>query len=158
MKTKSLLAVAFAASFSLAAAAAPDNPFDAFKGKMKAGLYEYRVDMDMGQMPGMPPGMGKQHHTMQHCVTAEDINKGEVGRGGRDGKMPQNCEMKNFKMSGDTASYTMVCKGGPDMTADNRIAFRNDGFSMDMNMSMDQGGHPMHMKQHIESRYLGACK
>ena len=58
MNTRCLLAVACAASFSLAATAA-DNPFEAFKGKMKAGLYEYKIDMDMGQMPGMPAGMGK---------------------------------------------------------------------------------------------------
>ena len=143
----------------VAATAAPawaaDNPFEAFKGKVKEGMYEYKMEMDMGQVPGMPPGMGKQSHTMQHCVTSKDIEKGMSK--GRDGKAPENCEVKNFKMSGNTASYTMVCRGDPDMTADNVITFRDGGYSMDMKMAMNQGGQLMNMKQHMEGKYLGPC-
>jgi hypothetical protein len=43
-------------------------------------------------------------------------------------------------MSGNTASYTMVCKGGPDMTADNCITFRRRGYTMDMKMADDARG------------------
>ena len=147
----------FACVAAIAAPAwAADNPFEAFKGKVKEGMYEYKMEMDMGQMPGLPPGMGKQSFTMQHCVTAQDIEKGRMGKG-RDGKMPENCEIKNFKMSGNTASYTMICKGGPDMTADNVITFRSDGYSMEMKMAMDRGGQVMNMKQHMEGKYLGPC-
>lgn len=156
MNANRLLVLACAAAMSAPALAA-DNPFEAFQGKVKEGMYEYRMDMDMGQMPGLPPGMGKQSFTMQHCVTGEDIKKGQMGKG-RDGKMPENCEVKNFKMSGNTASYTMVCKGGPDMTADNVITFRDGGYSMDMKMAMNQGGQVMNMKQHMEGKYLGPCK
>jgi hypothetical protein len=70
------------------AAWAPTTPSIAFKGKVKEGMYEYKMEMDMGQMPGLPPGMGKQSCTMQHCVTAQDIEKGRMGKG-RDGKMPR---------------------------------------------------------------------
>jgi hypothetical protein len=77
---------------------------------------------------------------------------------GRDGKMPENCEIKNFKMAGNTASYTMICKGGPDMIADNTITFREGGYTMDMKMQMDRGGQAMNMKQHMEGKYLGPCK
>ena len=154
MNVKCLPALACAACISTAFAA--DNPFEAFKGKVKEGNYEYKMEMDMGQMPGMPPGMGKQSYTMQHCVTAKDIEKGAMGKG-RDGKMPENCEIKNFKMSGNTASYTMICKGGPDMIADNTITFRDGGYSMDMKMQMDRGGQTMNMKQHMEGKYLGPC-
>ena len=133
MKVNRLLLLACAAGISTTFAA--DNPFEAFKGKVKEGMYEYKMDMDMGQMPGMPPGMGK----------------------GRDGKMPENCEIKNFKMSGNTASYTMICKGGPDMVADNTITFRDGGYTMDMKMQMDRGGQAMNMKQHMEGKYLGPC-
>jgi hypothetical protein len=126
-------------------------------------MYEYKMDMDMGQMPGMPPGMGKQSHTMRHCVTEEDIAKGAMGRGDRN-QMPENCEVKDFKMSGSTATYRMACKGsargnGPpmDMDADNRITFNDGGYVMDMKVAMNQGGHPVNMNQHIEGRLIGAC-
>jgi hypothetical protein len=94
MKPKHVLAIAVVGSLCTAVFAA--GPFDAFKGKVKPGLYEYKIEMDMGNMPGMPPGMGKQSHTMQHCLTPEDVDKGQMNKG-RDGKAPQDCEVKNFK-------------------------------------------------------------
>jgi hypothetical protein len=155
MKKVSLIALACAGSFALAAAAA-DNPFQAFKGKMKEGMYEYKMDMDMGQIPGMPPGMGKQSRTFQHCVTAEDIKRGEVGKSDRGG-MPKDCEVKDFKMSGNTASYRMVCTGEHAMEADNHITFENNGYTMDMKMARNERGRQMDMTQHMQARYLGAC-
>ena len=92
---------------------------------------------------------------MQRCLRQEDIHKGEFAKG-RD-KVQENCKVENMKITGNTASYTMVCKGGPDMTADNVITFRSDGYSMDMKMAMDRGGQVMNMKQHMEAKYLGPC-
>ena len=156
MKSDRVLALAFATTCTFAFAA--DNPFDAFKGRMKEGLYDYKMEIDMSGMPGLPPGMGKQTHTFQKCVTAKDIEKGQMGRGaGRDGKMPETCEFSNFKMSGNTASYTMSCKQ-PPMSADNVIMFSGDSYKMDMKIAMTQGGQVMNMKQHFEGKYLGACK
>lgn len=154
MLKKTLLAAAFAAAFSAAAYA---GPFDGFKGKMKDGLYEYKMQMDMGQIPGMPAGMGKQSHTFQNCVSQKDIEDGGFGKN-KDGKQPENCEIKNMKMSGDTATYTMECKGDPSMKADNKITFTGNGFNMDMKMAMNQGGQVMNMTQKMEGRYLGPCK
>ncbi len=151
MKTILVLAAALAATGALA-----QSPADAMKGKMKPGLYSYKMEMDMGQVPGMPAGMGKQTMNMQHCVTPQDIEKGQVGKG-RDGKAASNCEMKDFKMSGNTATYKMVCKGEGSMTADNTITFVADGFNMNMKMAMDQGGRQMNMTQKMEGRYLGPC-
>ena len=151
MKTAALLVAAFAATSALA-----QNPADAMKGKMKPGLYAYKMEMDMGQVPGMPAGMGKQTMNMQHCVTQKDIEQGQVGKG-RDGKANSNCEMQDFKMSGNTATYKMVCKGEGAMTADNKITFVPDGFDMTMKMAMDRGGQKMNMTQNMEGRYLGPC-
>jgi hypothetical protein len=137
------------------ASAWADNPFSAFKGKLKEGLYESRMEMDLGQSPGVPAGIGKQNMTFQHCVTSDDIAKGHMGR--RDARTPEDCEARNFRMSGNTASYTMVCKGPTAMTADNNVTFTSDGYKMDMKMTMNESGRPMTMTQHVESRYLGPC-
>jgi hypothetical protein len=148
------LAVAAAVAFCCSASA---NPFEGLKAKTKAGLYEYKMEMDMGAIPGMPPGMGKQNHTFQRCLTQEEIDKGQMGRG-RDGKMPENCEVRDFKMSGNTASYTTECKGEHAMKVDNKVTFTGDGYDMDMKMAMTQGGQTMNMHQKMNARYLGACK
>ena len=101
MKAARLLTLACVATLA-ATAWAQTNPFSAFKGKMKDGMYDYKMEMDMGQIPGMPAGMGKQTYSFQRCVTPQDVEKGEMTKG-RDGKMPENCEVKDMKMSGNTA-------------------------------------------------------
>ena len=154
MKKTCLLAIASVTVCAMASAA--DNPFSQFKGKMKPGMYEYQMEMDMSGMKGMPPGMGKQSMTFQKCLTQEDIDKGQMGRGGRDGKAPENCEVTNFSMSGNTASYTMTCSK-PKMSADNKITFSGDGYKMDMKMAMDQGGQMVNMNQHMEGKRTGDC-
>ena len=150
MNAKFLLGACLAAASTAAFAASPFG--DAFKGKMKPGLYEVRMEMEM---PGMPQGMGKQQMTMQNCVTAEDIESGKVGKGSQ---KPDQCEITNFKMSGNTASYTTVCKGDMQMTADTTITFSGADYKMNMKMAMNQGGQVMNMTQKMDGRYLGACK
>jgi hypothetical protein len=130
------------------------GPFDQFKGKMKEGMYETTMQMEI---PGMPAGMGKQNMKFQNCVTAQDIESGKVGKG-KDAKAPDNCEVKNFNMSGNTATYTTVCKGDPEMTADTKVTFVDTGYKMDMKMAMKQGGQVMNMSQQMEGRYMGPCK
>ena len=147
MKKLSVIAI-IAASCGTALAA---GPFDQFRGKMKEGLYEYKMDMEM---PGMPAGMGKQSMTMQHCVTAKDIEGGDFARGDRNRQ--KDCEFQDMKVSGNTATYKMVCKN--QMTADTKMTFRDNGFVSDMKMTMNHGGQVMTTNQHMESRYLGACK
>lgn len=142
-----------AASAALFATAAAAGPFDQMKGKMKEGLYETKMQMEM---PGMPQGMGKQTMTFQNCVTNKDIESGQVGK--QDGNMPKDCEVRNFRMSGNTASYTTVCKGDMKMTADTTIHFSDSGYRMNMKMAMDQGGQTMNMTQNMEARYVGPCK
>jgi hypothetical protein len=134
-------------------AAASASPFDQFKGKMKEGMYETTMEMEI---PGMPAGMGKQNMKFQNCVTAQDIENGKVGKGKDKGT--ENCEVKNFKMSGNTATYTTVCKGEHEMTADTRMTFHDAGYKMDMKMAMNRNGQVMNMTQHMEGRYMGACK
>ena len=148
---RKLLIVACAAASCTAAVAA--GPFDQFKGKMKPGQYEVKMDMEI---PGLPAGMGKQSMTMQNCVTEQDIETGTVGK--KDEKSPDNCEVKNFKMSGNTASYTMECKGDMQMTSDNTITFRDNGYTMTSKAAMKQGGQVMNMSQKMDGRYIGPCK
>ena len=147
-----------AVAAALAAFCTPASAqFEGMKGKMKEGLYDYKMEMDMGNIPGMPPGMSKQAHSFQQCITAKDIEKGGFQRG-KEGKMPENCEVRDFKMSGNTASYTWECKGERPMKADNKMTFLDNGFDMDMNMSMTQRGQVMNMKQKMQARHVGPCQ
>lgn len=145
-----------ACALLVAAPAFAQGGIEALKGKVKPGMYAYKMEIDMGQVPGMPAGAGKQSFTMQHCVTPQDVERGQLGRG-RDGKGPENCEIRDFRMAGNTASYRMVCKGEAAMTADNTITFVAEGFNLVMKMAMERGGQKMNMTQTMQGRHLGAC-
>jgi hypothetical protein len=147
--------LALAASLAATPFALAQNPFDAMKGKVKPGLYNYKMEMDMGQVPGAPAGMGKQTMNMQHCLTPQDLEKGELTA---KKEMPKDCKISDFKMSGSTASYRVACTGEFKMASDNVITFVGDGYRMAMKMQMDQGGQKMNMAQNIEAKYAGPCK
>ena len=147
MRFKFLIA-ACAAAVSTAVVA---GPFDQFKGKMKPGLYDVQMDMEM---PGMPAGMGKQSMKMQNCVSDSDIEQGKMGKD----DMPKGCEVKNMKVSGNTATYTTECKGDMNMKADTTVTFRDNGYTMVNKTAMNQGGQTMNMTQKMEGRYVGPCK
>jgi len=151
MKTTLLLVAAFTVT-----AAAAQSDMKALASKIKPGLYEYKIEMDMGAIPGAPKGMGKQTMTMQHCLTAQDIEGGQLGR--KDPNDKTDCKMSDMKVSGNTANYKFACKGEMQMTSDNTITFVPDGYRMQSKMSMNSGGQTMNMVHNSQARYLGACK
>jgi len=71
--------------------------------------------------------------------------------------MPKECDIQDFQMSGNTASYKMACTGAHKMNADTKMTFGGDGYTMDMKMQSNESGHPMNMSQHIVATYKGAC-
>lgn len=147
---RTLLAAAVACAIALPAAA-QDNPFAGFKGKIRDGNWEYKMQME--GVPGMPAGMGGM--TFNRCITPNDVEGG--GFANKGGKMPDGCTVKNMKMSGNTATYTMECTKEPKMTVDSTITFGSDSFTMKQAMDMDQGGQRMKMNSTMNGRYTGPC-
>lgn len=137
------------------ATAQTTSQLSALKGKMKPGLYSQRMEMDMGSIPGMPAGMGKQSFSMENCVTDADIEKGELGR--KDKNAP-DCQVSDVKVTASSANYRMVCKGEMSMTADVAIAFQGDNYRMNMKSTMDMGGQKMNSTMTVDGKYLGPCK
>jgi hypothetical protein len=135
-------------------ALAQDNPFAGMKGKIKEGMWEY--NMQMGAVPGMPQGMQMPPMTFSRCLTAKDVESG--GATTREGKMPEGCSVKNMKVAGNEASYTMECTKDPKMKSDVKMTFQGDGFTMKQDMVMDRGGQQMAMTQTMTGKHKGPCK
>ena len=146
---KLLLAAACCALASPAFAA--DNPFAGMKGKMKEGQWEYTMKMSM---PGMPGG-GMTMPGFKQCISADQIEKGGVGQ--KEGKMPEGCSIKNAKVSGNNATYTMECTKDPKMVSDVSMTFAGDSFTMKQNTVMDRDGQKMTMVNDMTGKYVGPC-
>ena len=147
---KKLLLAAACCTLALPALAA-DNPWGAMKGKMKEGQWEYTMKMTM---PGMPGG-GMTMPGFKQCITAAQIESGGVGQ--KEGKMPEQCSVRNMKVSGNTATYTMECTKDPKMVSDVSMTFAGDSFTMKQNTTMDQGGQKMQMVNDMTGKYVGPC-
>lgn len=145
---------------TLAVAAAPglaqsSSQLGAMKGKIKEGRYSQTMEMDMGNIPGMPAGMAKKTFTIENCVSDADIEKGELGR--REKGAP-DCQVRDVKVSSSHASYKMVCKGEQNMTMDVAIAFAGDSYRMTMKSTMDMDGQKIASNMTVDAKYLGPCK
>jgi uncharacterized protein DUF3617 len=115
---------------------------------MQEGLWEITTRMEM---PGMPAGMGA--HTVQQCVTKQDT--ADPSR-----TMPKDdhCTLADFKTSGNTVTWSVVCKGEGDMTGTGSMTYRGSSYDGTMNVQMRQGGQTMAMTQHIAGRRIGPCR
>ena len=74
---------------------------------IRDGLWEVTTSMDMGPMGSKPPT------TMQQCVTPEQAkDPASIGRG----LDPSQCQISDHKVSGNTATWKLTCKGDTAMT------------------------------------------
>jgi hypothetical protein len=137
----SILAVAVLAP--TAHAAAPN---------MKEGLWEITVKMEMAGMPaGMPP------QAMQQCITKKDLEDPRKTVPSGDPK-DQRCQITDYKLQGNTASWNMACKGEDAMTGSGTITYSGTSYTGINRMSMKHGGQVQNMTLHYTGKYLGDCK
>lgn len=112
----------------------------------QAGLWEYRVQMEM---PGMPS------HPMTHrvCLSGKDMEEGPVPK-------DQNCKVMNYKLSGQTATWQMECQGPDKMSGEGQITFQGTtAYQGESRMRIQPKGEaPMEMKQKFSAKRVGECK
>lgn len=110
------------------------------------GLWEYTTQMDM-------PGIPTQPMTHRACLSRQDMETGPVPK-------DQNCQVKNYKLSGQTATWQMECQGPDRVSGEGRITFKgNSAYDGETRMRIQPRGEaPMEMKQRFSARRLGDCK
>ena len=133
------------------APAAPAGAYkgkDAFKGKLKPGLYEMIVESDMGNMPGVPKDKAKQSEKRQKCITQQEVDKGIED--------DPNCPMTTYAASGNQISTTATCRDGAQL--ETRLALGATGYTAEMRVSAKHEGKPISATHKMTTKYIGACK
>jgi len=126
-------------------------PVQAFAaGAMRPGLWEVTTRMEMAGMPMQMPA-----HTVRHCYTRQDIEKGERTVPRSDDK---NCKIKNYKFRGNTATWSIVCTGRGAMSGTGTMTTRATSFSGKSTFKMRDNGENMDMVSHITGKRVGDCK
>jgi len=112
------------------------------------GRWEVSTEMDM---PGMPMKMPPMKTTQ--CVTKEQADNPiqAVPKGQQD--KDSDCKVTDYKMVGNTVTWTMTCTGKNAMTGNGEIIYATDAYSGWMKMKT--GGTEMTMK--YTAKRLGDC-
>jgi uncharacterized protein DUF3617 len=115
---------------------------------MQEGNWEVTMKMEMVGMPFPMPPM-----TVNQCVTKKDLVPDVSQR-------DQNCIVNDQKVTGDTLTWRMHCKGAQgSMDGEGRIKYSGDTYEGEMQANMtDKSGKAMAIKYAMHGKHTGACK
>ena len=121
-------------------------PVFAATSPVKPGKWQVTMEMDM---PGMPMKMPPT--TITHCVTKEQVEHPEstIPKGARD----QNCTVSDFKVDGNTVTWSMKCEGKEPVTGTGKITYDGDTYDGMMKLHV----RDMDMTTKYKGKYLGEC-
>ncbi len=120
---------------------------------MQDGLWEITMKMEM---PGMPAGMKPQ--VMQQCITRKDLEDPKKTAPSGGDPRDNRCQMTDYKMQGNTASWNMECKGEGAMTGSGTATYNGTSYTGTNRMTMKRGGQVQTMNMQYSGRRLGECK
>ena len=136
---------------SMLAATALSHAAHAAAPNMREGMWEITMKMEMAGMPGgMPPQVIKQ------CMTKKDVENPQKFAQGGPGA--ERCQVSNYRLTGNTASWDMACKGPEEMTGSGTITFSGDSYTSTTRMAMKSGGQTQNMTMHSAAKRVGDCK
>jgi len=110
---------------------------------MREGLWEIT---SQSEMPGMP--MKLPASTIRHCYTKEDVKDQK-----RMVNTDKNCKLTDYKVTGNKATWAMVCTGQQSGTFSGETIFGKDAYTSTMKMKSQ--GYTMTMK--VKAKRIGNC-
>jgi hypothetical protein len=117
-------------------------------GPIRPGRWDVTMQMQMAGSPIQMPEM-----KTSRCVTPEESKSLPSGPQGR-GNQKSDCKVADYKTSGNTATWKMVCTQPEPMTATGEMTFTDDSYNGTMKMDSPQGQMTMKMS----GKRVGDCK
>ncbi len=116
------------------------------------GLYEITTETLATNMPMAPQG-----HTVQHCITQEDIDT-DPERLFNQNPEAQNCDVANFEIGGGKAAMQLSCTmPGGAMTMTMAGTYTATSYDMTNDMEVKAGGMSMTMQSRAIAHRIGDC-
>jgi hypothetical protein len=113
--------------------------------EFKEGLWEITTQVEIKGMPPMPPT------TVRQCITKKD-------------PVPQtedknyDCKITDQKISGNTVSYTIECKGKEgEMKTSGTSTYTGTSMKGTTTTVFKMEGHEMQMEGKTTGKYVGEC-
>jgi len=115
--------------------------------ELKEGLWEITTQVEIEGMPySMPP------NTIRQCITKSDPVPQTNDKG-------YDCKITDQKISGNTVSYTVECKGKEgDMQTSGTTTYTDNSMNGTSTTNFKMQGQPeMQMTSKITGKYIGTC-
>jgi hypothetical protein len=125
------------------------------QGARRDGKWEVTVQMEM---PGMPAGRGMPAMTSTQCITKEQVDDPQKfgaqppSRGG-----PNDCKVSDYKVVGNTVTYSMKCTTPQEMTMTGEFVYGDNKYDGVTKITTSRGGQPMDMTMKMTGKRLGDC-
>lgn len=121
---------------------------DAFKNRLKPGLYEINVEVDMGNTPGVPKDKARQTDKRQRCITQQEVDHGI--------EHDPNCPTTAYSSAGNQIRIAALCNDGARL--ETRMTFGPAGYTAEMKVNATHEGKPVNQTHRMTTKYLGPCK
>lgn len=123
---------------------------------MRDGLWETTMSMEM---KGMQMPFAMKPITNTQCISKKDAQDPDktVPKTSKENK---DCQMKDYKVSGNRVTWKVECKGKHPSTSTGEMTY-SGGTSYEGSMTMDTEGNAsnnMHMIYHFKGKRIGDCK
>lgn len=117
--------------------------------KMREGKWEISINMNLPGMAFNIPAV-----TQTQCITKKDLedNKKTLPSAGKN----EDCEVKNYKVNGNTVTWETVCKDGTNGSGE--ITYKGDSYEGTMKMDkVDKKGKKSTINYKIKGQRKGDC-
>ncbi|MGH8755604.1 MAG: DUF3617 domain-containing protein [Burkholderiales bacterium] len=128
------------------------SPAAAELPNMQEGLWEVTTKVEIsGQAKALP------EYTVQHCLTKKDIEEGK-GKLYQPDSRNSKCQVKNYKVEGNKASWSIACSGDNPTTGSGSVTYSGTGFAGMTKMKMGKQDQETEMTQTFSGKRIGVCK
>ncbi|HEY6281961.1 MAG TPA: DUF3617 family protein [Burkholderiales bacterium] len=125
------------------------SPVAADVPTMQEGMWEITTKVDVS---GLPEGVPE--HTVQQCLTEKDFEEGKMHQSENQN---YKCAVKDYKVVGNKASWSIDCSGDNPTTGSGSVTYSGTSFAGVSKMKMGKQGEEMEMTQTFSGKRIGAC-
>jgi len=118
---------------------------------MEEGLWEVTT---MVEISG--PAKKQREYTLKHCITKKDIEQGK-GRMHQPDLHHKDCQVKNYKVEGNQASWNIVCGGNNPTIGTGSVTYSGTSFSGTNKTIIGKQGQEKEITETFSGNRIGAC-